>query len=918
MARTRQRPSVLDESIVHTKLHHPPPRRDEVVRAHLVERLTSGTRGPLTLVTAPAGFGKTTLVSTWRAGCSVAVAWLALESGDNDLARFLRYVIAAVQTIKADLGTGVLATLPSLQRPAAESLMALLINELAALAEECVLVLDDYHVIEEPSIHQALAYLLDHLPSQLHLVIVTRADPPLPLSRLRAGGHLTEIREADLRFTTDEASAFFGETMRVQLSAAHVATLTGRTEGWVTGLQLAGLSLRAMAGEEAGVLAFITAFSGSHRYVVDYLAEEVLNRLPEQVQAFLLSTSILDRLSGDLCDAVLEHPGSQSLLEELERVNLFLIALDGERRWYRYHHLFTDFLRERLRRGQPEQLAALHRRACHWHEEHGQATEAAQHALAGGEVEVAARLLEGLTGTLLWQRGEPTTVSRWLERLPATALQARPRLCLDQAWALLWREQIAAIEPCLQPVERSLGIAATQLARPPILETGSAMAPPARALHGEVATIRAVLARYHGNAEETDALARSALALLPPQQGLLRGIATGLRGVGSRLQGDLRAADQAFTEAAQLSRQAGNSVTTLIALGRAVDAQMLGGHLRRAAVTFQQARDLAAEWALTACPALGIALVAMGGVLYELDDVRSAENTLRQGIAACEQWLGVLAEFAVDGWLRLAAISRARGEYGAALAQIEHAQAIARRTESSFDSERVAAARALLWLAEANLTEAARWLAARREGFPLEGALDGAQLDEYLLAARVLAAQGEFETAAQVLSRLLPRAEAQGAGRLCIEGHLALALIQQAQGRLAEARVAVERALALAEPEGYLRLFADEGAAMASVLRLAGGAHAAYVRRLLQAMGTPAVVAAPAAPAGMSELIEPLSARELEVLRLLAQGRSTVEIADLLVVTPGTVRNHLKHIFGKLGAHARLQAVERARALDLL
>jgi LuxR family maltose regulon positive regulatory protein len=918
MARTRQRPSVLDESIVRTKLHHPPPRRDELVRARLVEHLTSGTRGPLTLVAAPAGFGKTSLVSTWRAGCPAAVAWLALESGDSDLARFLRYVIAALRTIKANLGTGVLATLRSLQRPAAESLMALLINELAVLSEEIVLVLDDYHVIEEPAIHQALAYLLDHLPSQLHLVIVTRADPPLPLSRLRAGGHLTEIREADLRFTAEEASAFFGETMGVELSAAHVATLTGRTEGWITGLQLAGLSLRAMEGEEADVLAFITAFSGSHRYVVDYLAEEVLNRLPEQVQAFLLSTSILDRLSGDLCDAVLEHPDSQSLLEWLERVNLFLIALDDERRWYRYHHLFADFLRERLRRAQPAQLAALHRRACRWHEEHGQPAEAAQHALAAGEVEVAARLLEGLTGALLWQRGEPTTVSRWLERLPATAIQMRPRLCLDQAWALLWRGQIAAIEPCLQPVERSLEIAGTQSIRPPIPEPGSAMAPPVQALRGEVATMRAVLARYHGNAEETVALARTALALLPPQQGLLRGIATGLRGVGCRLQGDLRAADQAFTEAAQLSQQAGNSVTALIALGRAVDAQVLGGHLRRASATYQQALDLAAECTLAACPALGIALVAMGGVLYEWGDVRGAEHTLRQGIAACEQWLGVLAEFAVDGWLRLAAISRARGNFGAALEQIERAQAIARRTQSSFDSERVAAARAVLWLAEANLPEAARWLAARREALPFEGAFSEARLDEYLVAARVLGAQGEFERAAQVLTRLLPLAEAQGAGRLCTKGHLALALIQQARGRLAEAREAVERALALAEPEGYVRLFVDEGAAVPTVLRLVRGAHAAYARRLLQALGTPAVVAAPAALAGMPGLIEPLSARELEVLRLLAQGHPTAEIADLLVVAPGTVKNHLKHIFGKLGAHARLQAVERARALDLL
>jgi LuxR family maltose regulon positive regulatory protein len=909
MARTRQRSSVLDESIVRTKLHHPPPRRDEVVRARLVEHLTSGTRGPLTLVAAPAGFGKTTLVSTWRAGCPAPVAWLALESGDSDLARFLRYVVAALRTIHADLGAGLLATLRSLQRPAADSLMALLINELVALSEEIVLVLDDYHVIEDPSIHQALEYLLDHLPPQLHLVLVTRADPPLPLPRLRVGGHLTEIREADLRFTAEEAGAFLGGTMGLRLSSAHVATLTGRTEGWITGLQLAGLSLRAMEGEEH-VATFITAFSGSHRYIVDYLAEEVLNRLPEHVQGFLLSTSILDRLSGELCDAVIGHHGSQSLLEWLERIDLFLIALDDERRWYRYHHLFADFLRERLRGMQPDRLPELHQRACQWHEEHGQLAEAAQHALAAGEVAVAARLLEGLTGALLWQRGEPTTVSRWVERLPETAIQTRPRLCLDLAWALLWRGQIAAMEPYLQTAERTLWTAASE----------AAMAPSWRALLGEMATMRALLARYHGNAEETADLASTALSLLPPQHGLVRGIATGLRGVGCRLRGDLIEADQAFMEAAQISRQAGNSVTALVALGRAVEVQAVGGHLRQAATTYRQAVDLAAEWKISACPALGGAHVAMAGVLYEWDDVPGAEQTLHQGIEWCEQWLGVLAEFAVDGWLRLAAISRARGDFGAAQGQIERAQAIARRTQSSFDMDRVAAARALLWLAEANLPAAARWLAARREVLPLEGALSEARLHEYLVAARVLWAQGELEPAAQVLSRLLPLVEAQGAGRLQIEGHLALALIYHARGRLVEARGAVERALALAEPEGYIRLFADEGAAMPILLRqlLVRGAHAAYVSRLLQAMGTPAVVASPAAPSGMPGPIEPLSARELDVLRLLAQGRPTTEIADLLVVTQGTVKNHLKHIFGKLGAHSRLQAVERARALGLL
>jgi LuxR family maltose regulon positive regulatory protein len=384
------------------------------------------------------------------------------------------------------------------------------------------------------------------------------------------------------------------------------------------------------------------------------------------------------------------------------------------------------------------------------------------------------------------------------------------------------------------------------------------------------------------------------------------------------LQGDLSGADQAITDAAKIIREAGNSVTALIALGRAIEVQALGGHLRRAYATYQQALDLAAEWNLSACPALGIALVAMAGVFYEWADVLRAEQTLRQGIESCEQWLGVLAEFAVDGWLQMAAISRVRRDFGAALGQIECAEAIARQTQSTFDADRVAAARTLLWLAEANLPAAARWLAERSKELPLEGTFCDARLHEYLVAARVLAAQGELETAAWVLSRLLPIAEAQGADRLFIEGHLALALTRHTQGHLVEARVAVERALALAEPEGYIRMFADEGSAAPILLRLVHSAHAAYVNQLLEAMGTPAAVVSPTASSGMPGPMETLSTRELDVLRLLAQGRPTAEIAERLVVTPGTVKNHLKHIFGKLGAHSRFQAVERARALGLL
>jgi LuxR family maltose regulon positive regulatory protein len=907
--------ALLPDALLASKLYMPRPRPNLVRRPRLTERLSAGLRGPLTLLVAPAGFGKTTLLADWRTAQQQGawpVAWLALDAGDNDLARFLRYLVAALQALRADLGRVVLPSLRSPQPPPVEALLTLLLNDLVTHPGAIVLVLDDYHVVDTPPIHQAMAFLLEHLPPQVHLVIAARADPPLPLARLRARGQLTELRAADLRFTAEEAATFLHHSMGLPLSADDVAALGAHTEGWIAGLQLAALALHGR--DSAHLSEAIAALTGGHRYILDYLADEVFEHQPADVRHFLLRTSVLDRLSGALCDALVGETGDalatgdgQAMLERLEAANLFLVPLDDTRTWYRYHHLFAAFLRQRLRREAPDLVPELHRRACRWYEQQGLATEAADHALAAHDDELAARLVEQAIPALLWQRGETAAPLRWVERLPRDV--ARPRLCLDLAWVSLWSAQVGAVEPWLHDAEHALDTAAPPAGLNP--DTTS------RALRGEIVAIRAQLARQQGELSAAIALARQALADLPTDERRVRGVTAGLLGGAYLWSGDAAAASQAYAEAVALSEASGTIILTLIASGRLVLTQALQGRLHQAATTYRQTLELATTYGMAATPALGVAQVAMGEVLREWNDLDTAEDLLRQGIAHCAGSGGRRAEVALDGYLTLARVVQARGDSEGALAVLAQAEALGREWRVTQYAERVAVARARLWLTSPRGPGGARAPAgAPEDAWHTDETLGYVGLLARLTLARLCIMQGRREEAATLLQRLLESAEAGGL-RGCVLEILALrARLFLEQDQMAQAMITLSRALALAEPEGYVRLFVDEGAPMVTLLRhaQARGMMPAYVATLLTACGSARQAPSPTA----SVLVEPLSARERELLHLLAAGLSTPEIATQLFLTTGTVRNHLKHIYRKLAVHSRLQAVERARTLGLL
>jgi LuxR family maltose regulon positive regulatory protein len=888
-----------DLLLLATKFHMPRLRAPLVYRPHLVERLQQAAGHPLTLLAAPAGFGKTTLLSSWLERAPLSSAWVSLDRADNDLTRFWSYTLTALDKAFPGCGATALGLLQSPQPPSMEVILTTVINTLTALSQEVVLVWDDYHLITAPAIHTSVTFLLEHLPPRLHLIIAARADPPLPLARLRTRGQLLELRSADLRFLSEETAAFLTRLSGLTLSAEEITALETRTEGWIAGLQLAALSLHG----RTDIPGFIRAFTGSHRYVVDYLVEEVLVHQPEPIQTFLLQTAILERMTGSLCEAVTANAEGQAMLERLEQANLFLVSLDDERRWYRYHHLFADMLHQRVQKRMPDLVPELHRRASTWYEQHGLQAEAVSHALSASDFDRAARLIEQVAAALIWKRGELSTLLGWLEVLPEHVMHAHPRLLLDHAWALLWSGQVAALEPHLRNAERVL--AASTGSQPNVPHTAR------QTMQGELAAIRAELARQRGDVSGAIKLAREALTSLPEDAQWLRGIVTGLLGGAYRLRGDVVAASRAYMETVRTSQASGNLPVTLIAMGQLAQLQAMQGQLPQAARTCQQALDLAAQRGVTTSPALGVARVSMGEVLREWNDLDEAERLLLQGIEYCQQ-RGGLAECALDGFLSLARVFQARGEMDGALRMIQQAEQIGRDFHYA---TRVTASQAKLWLAQGNVPAATRWATTLQHELNVGGELAYEHLDGYIVLARLHIVRGELTEAIRLLGRLLQMAESAG-----LTGQVIEVLVLQAlsfQAHPPQAMMVLTRAFELAEPQGYVRIFVDEGEPMLALLRHARsrGVVPDYLDKLLAAFGTTTQVSSPPLAA---VLIDPLSEREREILRLIAAGLSTHEIADELVIVVGTVRNHIKHIYSKLDAHSRLQAVERARTLNLL
>jgi len=928
-----------------TKLFIPAPAARLVPRVQLIERLSEAMRRKLTLIAAPAGFGKTTLLSAWSQQHSSAVAWVSLDEGENDPTRFWAYVLAAVETLSpgsADHARLLLHAPPS-QPPAIEVMLTALINDLAGLSEDVAVVLDDYHLIAAQPIHDALIFLLDHLPAHLHLLIATRVDPPLPLARLRGRGELTELRAAELRFTADEAAAFLNQVMGLGLAADAIAALEARTEGWIAGLQLAALSLQGRTNRAE----FIQAFSGSQRYILDYLAEEVLVRQPAHLKTFLLQTAILDRLSGPLCDAVLgltttdDRPPttdaaaesvvggrwsvvdsySRLVLDALERANLFLIPLDEKRQWYRYHQLFADMLRSRLQQDQPELLPELHRRASAWYEQHGLVDAAVEHALGAGDFQLAARLIKANTRPLLL-RGEVVTLLRWMQALPAEVVRDQPRLGLCKSWALLVSGQFDAVEPQLQPVEQRLQL------QVPTLEVQDML--------GEVAAIRADIAATLGDLPRASDLVQQALASLPTDNMVVRGVVAGIQGDTAWWRGDIRTAQQAYTEASQLGRAAANLTIVETALHGLAQVQLIQGQLRAAAAIYRHALQLATEPAGRRLPA-AVALIGLGELLREWNDLDAALQRVREGIELATQ--GGDASTLLHGYLTLARVFQALGDAERANAMIAQAEPIAHGFGGPLYPAEVAASQSRLWLVQGNLAAASQWAAAHQAALTRdmaeqrEGVSPLTPLREFELItlARVYLAQGRPEEAGRLLVQRLPAAEAAGWMRSVIEILILQALALQLQGATTVALAALARALALAEGEGYIRLFLDAGAPLLDVLAQIRAAQQhgslavvravapAYLDRLLAACGgdvSPRSEVTPVPPA--QPLAEPLSERELEVLHLLAAGRSNREIAQALIVALGTVKRHTNNLYGKLEVGSRTQAVAKARTLHLL
>jgi LuxR family transcriptional regulator, maltose regulon positive regulatory protein len=888
--------------ILATKLYLPIPQPKVVLRPRLIERLneglTAGRTPRVTLISAPAGFGKTTLVNEWAAGPGRSVAWLSLDEGDNDLTRFLAYLVAALQTVAPNIGAEVLRVLHALQPPPLpiESILTALLNEITALPDHFVLVLDDYHVIESQAIDQALTFLLEHLPPQMHLVIATREDPNLPLARYRARGQLTELRAADLRFTPAEAAEFINQGMGLNLSAEDIAALETRTEGWIAGLQLAAL---AMQGQK-DTASFVKSFTGSHHYVMDYLVEEVLQQQSENVQTFLLRTSILDRMCGSLCDAVLLDPSvsGQETLEYLECANLFIVPLDNERRWYRYHHLFADLLRQRLRRSSAplmkdaeRRVNELHIRASQWYEDNGFELEAFQHAAAANDVERAERLIEG-KGMPLQFRGAGAPVRNWLESLPKTALDARPSLWVTYAAALLFGGQHTAVEQRLQAAESAFA-AALQ---------GSQPDDRTKDLIGRVASMRATLAVIQHDVETLITQSRRALEYLHPDNLPVRTATTWTLGYAYQLQGNRAAASQAYAETIATGQSFGNSIYTTAATINLGQIQEADNQLVLAAGTYRRALQLTGDPpdAIASEAYLGLARIS-----YEWNDLDTAYQYGQQCLQLTRQMESV-DTFAAYG-VFLARLKLAQKDAAGAAAILGEAEAFVRQHNFAHQMPAVAAAQVLRLLQQGNLTAAA--VLAETHRLPIS-------------RARVYLARGDPSAALVVLEPFRRQVEAKGWADERLKAMVLQAAACDAQGEKDRAAQLLGDALALAEPGGFIRIFVDEGVPIAQLLHetLNRGIAPEYVQRLLSAFPSDKTEQAVSSQkqASGSEMLESLSQRELEVLQLIALGLSNREISKRLFLALSTVKGHNQMIFDKLQVQRRTEAVARAHELGLL
>jgi LuxR family maltose regulon positive regulatory protein len=904
----------------------PPKRLSLVPRPHLIKKLNAGLNGKLTLISAPAGFGKTTLVSEWVRNLLLnaakeseivnRIAWLSLDEGDNDSARFLTYFIAAlnqVEGIGAKIGEGALVMLQSPQPPPSEDVLTSLVNDITAIPDRIILVLDDYHSIVSSPVDDAITFLLEHLPSQIHLVIATRDDPQLHLARLRVRGQLTELRATDLRFTSSEATVFLTQVMGLNLSKDDISILENRTEGWIAGLQLAAISMQG-SKDAAG---FIKSFTGSHRFVLDYLIEEVLEQQSESVQIFLLQTAVLNRLTGPLCDALTGQKDGQATLERLEHANLFIVSLDEERRWYRYHHLFADLLRQRLGQTQPDWVLTLHHRASEWYKDHEFADEAIEHALRGEYFERAAFLIEDQFGDY-YERGDQTLLRRWLAEMPEEYVFSRPRLCILHAWNLFSFGQLDAADRGLRVAEKMLDPGIDQeLDSSP--DENQLSGNDRMKLVGRVAAIRSFSASYSGDIPGTIRYARQALEYLPEQELQWRSGALITLGDAYANQGQMVAAHKARSEALVTGKASGDASILMIVNLRLVEILRQQGKLQQVIDICERQLKRADESGIAESVVVGWLLGIWGEVLAELNDLDRALDQAKKGVKLTARGGDVMHIGSSN--LCLVRVLFSSGDKTGAEEVIKSMENTAREYDMPlWTLLQLSAWQVRIWLAQGKLEAASQWVG-ERELDP-DGVLTYLHEAEYIVFARILIAQGRLDEATTLLQRLLEVAEAGGRISRVIEMMLLQSLALQAGDDTTRAMNTLEQALALAEPGGFIRAFVDEGPSMARLLyeALSQGIAPDYVRQLLAAfpVSKPEQTPPPKSRNSEFEWIEPLSERELEVLQLIAEGLTNPEIATRLFLSVNTVKAHTRNIYGKLDSHNRMQAVANARAFGIL